>query len=172
LKQIAPATARVALVYNPDNPNSLFYRRISELASAPLSIEPIDFPIHSLSDIERIVASMADRGNSGIFFLPDITTNALRDDVVALVARHRLPAIYSESFFVKLGGLAFYGTDRIEQFRRAAGYVDRILRGEKPGDLPFQQPTKYNLMLNLRTAKALDLDIPAGVLALADEVVE
>ena len=172
LKQIAPATVRVALVYNPDNPNSLFYRRISELASAPLSIEPIDFPIHSLADIERIVASMADRGNSGIFFLPDITTNALRDNVVALVARHRLPAIYSESFFVKLGGLAFYGTDRIEQFRRAAGYVDRILRGEKAGDLPFQQPTKYNLMLNLRTEKALGLDIPAGVLALADEVVE
>jgi putative tryptophan/tyrosine transport system substrate-binding protein len=172
LKQIAPDTVRVALIYNPDNPNSLFYRRISESASAPLSIEPIDFPIHSLADIERIIASLADRGNSGIFFLPDITTNALRDNVVALVARHRLPAIYSESFFVKLGGLAFYGTDRIEQFRRAAGYVDRILRGEKPGDLPFQQPTKYNLMINLRAAKALGLDIPAGVLALADEVIE
>jgi putative tryptophan/tyrosine transport system substrate-binding protein len=172
LKQIAPATVRVALIYNPDNPNSLFYRRISESASAPLSIEPIDSPIHSLADIERIIASLADRGNSGIFFLPDITTNALRDNVVVLVARHRLPAIYSESFFVKLGGLAFYGTDRIEQFRRAAGYVDRILRGEKPGDLPFQQPTKYNLMINLRTAKALGLDIPAGVLAIADEVIE
>jgi ABC-type uncharacterized transport system substrate-binding protein len=82
LKQIAPATVRVALIYNPDNPNSLFYRRISESASAPLSIEPIDFPIHSLADIERIIASLADRGNSGIFFLPDITTNALRNNVV------------------------------------------------------------------------------------------
>jgi ABC-type uncharacterized transport system substrate-binding protein len=91
---------------------------------------------------------------------------------VALVARHRLPAIYSESFFVKLGGLAFYGTDRIEQFRRAAGYVDRILRGEKPGDLPFQQPTRYELMINLTTARALGLEVPLSLLARADEIIE
>src|SRR4029450_10840137 len=122
LKQIAPATVRVALIYNPDNPNSVVYRRISEAASAPLAIEPIDLPIHGLADIDRAVASLAERGNSGIFFLPDLTISALRDDVVGLVARRRVPAIYSEPFFVKLGGLAFYGADRMEGFRRSAGY--------------------------------------------------
>ena len=172
LKQIAPAVVRVALVYNPDNPNSVFYRRISEAASAPLAIETVDHPIHDLADIDRAVASLADRGNSGIFFLPDITTNALRDDVVALVARRRVPAIYSDSFFVKIGGLAFYGPDRTEGFRRSAGYVDRILRGEKPSDLPFQQPTKYELMINHTAARALGLRIPDKLLALADEVIE
>jgi putative tryptophan/tyrosine transport system substrate-binding protein len=172
LKQIRPATVRVALIYNPDNPNSVVYRRISEAASAPLAIEPIDLPIHGMADIDRAVASLAERGNSGIFFLPDLTISALRDDVVGLVARRRVPAIYSEPFFVKLGGLAFYGADRMEGFRRSAGYVDRILRGEKPGDLPFQQPTKFELAINLKTAKALGLDVPPSLLALADEVIE
>jgi putative tryptophan/tyrosine transport system substrate-binding protein len=172
LKQIAPAVVRVALIYNPDNPNSVHYRRISEAASAPLAIETVDHPIHGLADIDRAVASLADRGNSGIFFLPDITTNALRDDVVALVARRRVPAIYSDTFFVKLGGLAFYGPDRMEGFRRAAGYVDRILRGAKPGELPFEQPTKYQLMINLKTARALGLTVPPILLATADEVIE
>jgi len=172
LKQIAPAVVRVALIYNPDNPNSVHYRRISEGASARLAIETVDHPIHGLADIERAITGLAERGNSGIFFLPDITTNALRDDVVALVARHRVPAIYSDLFFVKIGGLAFYGPDRIEGFRRSAGYVDRILRGEKPGDLPFQQPTKYKLMINRTAAKALGLELSPALLALADEVIE
>jgi putative tryptophan/tyrosine transport system substrate-binding protein len=172
LKQIAPAVARVALIYNPDNPNSVHYRRISEAASAPLAIEAIDRPIHGLADIERAVASLAERGNGGIFFLPDLTTTILRDEILALVARRRVPAIYSEPFFVKLGGLAFYGADRMEGFRRSAGYVDRILRGEKPGDLPFQQPTKYELMINRKTAKALGLELSPALLALADEVIE
>ncbi len=172
LKQIAPATVRVALIYNPDNPNSVVYRRISEAAFAPLAIEPIDLPIHGMADIDRAVASLAERGNSGIFFLPDLTISALRDDVVGLVARRRVPAIYSEPFFVKLGGLAFYGADRMEGFRRSAGYVDRILRGEKPGDLPFQQPTKFELAINLKTAKALGLTVPPGLLVAADEVIE
>jgi putative tryptophan/tyrosine transport system substrate-binding protein len=172
LKQIAPAIVRVALIYNPDNPNSVVYRRISEAASAPLAVEPISLPIHSLADIEGAVANLADRDNSGIFFLPDLTTSALRNDVVDLVGRRRVPAIYSEPFFVKIGGLAFYGADRMEGFRRAAGYVDRILRGEKPGDLPFQQPTKYDLMINRTAAKALGLELSPALLALADEGIE
>src|SRR5262245_25604637 len=172
LKQIASALVRVALIYNPDNPNSVVYRRISEAASVPLAIEPIDRPIHGLADIDRVVTNLADRGNSGVFFLPDLTTNALRDEVVDLVGRRRVPAIYSEPFFVKLGGLAFYGANRMEGFRRSAGYVDRILRGEKPGDLPFQQPTKYELMLNHTAAKALGLELSPALLALADEVIE
>ena len=172
LKQIAPAIVRVALIYNPDNPNTAYYRRISHAASAPLALEVIDLPIHTLADIDRAVTNLADRGNSGIFFLPDLTTNALRDDVVGLVGRRRVPAIYSEPFFVKLGGLAFYGPDRTAGFRGAAGYVDRILRGEKPGDLPFQQPTKYELMINRTAAKALGLELSPALLALADEVIE
>jgi ABC-type uncharacterized transport system substrate-binding protein len=172
LKQIAPAIVRVALIYNPDNPNAVFYRRTAETASGPLAIEPIAVPIHGLADIDRAVTSLADRQNSGIFFLPDITINALRDEVVGLVARRRLPAMYSDSFFVKIGGLAFYGTDRIDLFRRSAGYVDRILRGEKAGDLPFQQPTKYELMINLKAAKGLGLELSPALLALADELIE
>jgi putative tryptophan/tyrosine transport system substrate-binding protein len=172
LKQIAPAVVRVALIYNPDNPNTVFYRRTLEAAAGSLAVEPIAVPIHGLADIDRAVASLADRQNAGVFFVPDITLIGLRNEVVALVARRRLPAIYSDSVFVKVGGLASYATDRIDMFRRAAGYVDRILRGEKPGDLPFQQPTKYQLMINLKTAKALGLEIPPNVLALADEVIE
>jgi putative ABC transport system substrate-binding protein len=172
LKKIAPAVVRVALIYNPDNPNSVVYRRIFEAASASLTIAPIDLPIHGLADIERAVTNLAEPGNSGIFFLSDATTNALRDDIVDLVARRRVPAIYSEPFFVKLGGLAFYGPDRMEGFRHSAGYVDRILRGEKPGDLPFQQPTKYELMINRTAAKALGLELSPALLALADEVIE
>jgi len=172
LKQIAPAVVRVALIYNPDNPNSVHYRRISEAASTRLAIETLDHPIHGLADIDRAVASLADRGNSGIFFLPDITTNVLRDDVVALVARRRVPAIYSDSFFVKIGGLAFYGPDRTDLFRRSAGYVDRILRGEKPANMPFQQPTKYELMINLRPPRRSASSSRRAYLHIADKVIE
>jgi putative tryptophan/tyrosine transport system substrate-binding protein len=172
LKQIAPAVARVALIYNPDNPNSIIYRQSSEAASGPLGIEPLDVPIHRFADIDHAVTSLADGQNGAVFFLPDVTTLGLRDEIVDLIARHRLPAIYWDSSFVKIGGLAFYGVDRPDIFRRSAGYVDRILRGEKPGDLPFQQPTKYQLIINLKTAKALGLDVPFQLQQRADEVIE
>jgi putative tryptophan/tyrosine transport system substrate-binding protein len=172
LKQIAPATARVALVYNPDNPNSRLYREWFEKSAGPLGIEPIASPIHGLSDIDRALLSLANQRNAGIFFAPDVSINSLREQVIALVARQHLPAIYSEAFFVKGGGLAFYGADRGDLYIRAAGYVDRILRGEKPSDLPFQQATKFQLLINLKTAKVLGLTIPPSVLALADEVIE
>jgi len=172
LKQIAPAIVRVALIYNPDNPNAAIYRRTAETASKPLAIEPIAAPIHGLSDIDRAVTSLAVNPNSGIFFMPDVSTLILRQEVVDLTARHRLPAMYWDASFVKYGGLAFYGVDRIDLFRRSAAYVDRILRGEKAADLPFQQPTKYQLMINLKTAKALNLTVPQSLLATADEVIE
>jgi ABC-type uncharacterized transport system substrate-binding protein len=172
LKQIAPAIVRVALIYNPDNPNTVFYRRTFDAAAAPLAIEPMDIPIRGLVDIERAVASLADQQNSGIFFPSDLTTSALRREIVALVAQRRLPAIYSEPAFMRVGGLASYGADRVDLYRRSAGYVDRILRGEKPGDLPFQQPTKYQLALNLKAAKALGLELSPTLLATADEVIE
>ena len=172
LKQIAPTITRVAFIYNPDNPNTALYRRSFEAASGPLAVEPIGLPIHGLADIERAVDSFADRQNTGLSFPSDLTTVAMRNEIVALVARHHLPAIYSDPAFVRIGGLAFYGSDRVDQFRRAAGYVDRILRGEQPGDLPFQQPTKYQFILNLKTAKAMGLDLSPTLVALADEVIE
>ena len=172
LKRIALTVVRVALIYNPDNPNSVFYRRTFENAASPLAIEPIAGPIHGFADIDHTLAELSERQNAGVFFAPDLTVNALRNEIVALVARRGLPAIYTDAIFVKSGGLVSYGIDRLELFQRAAGYVDRILRGEKPGDLPFQQPTKYLLSLNLKTAKALGLIIPQSILATADEVVE
>jgi putative tryptophan/tyrosine transport system substrate-binding protein len=172
LKQIAPAITHVAFIYNPDNPNTVVYRRTIEDAAGPLAVEPIAVPIHGFADIDRAVAALADRQNSAVLFPTDLTTVALRDEIVALIARHRLPAIYSDPAFMRAGGLAFYGPDRIDLYRRSAGYADRILRGEKPGDLPFQQPTKYELILNLKTAKALRLELSPTLLALADEVIE
>jgi putative ABC transport system substrate-binding protein len=117
-------------------------------------------------------ARSAAQPNSGIFVPLDITMNAWMEQTIAAIARHRLPAIYSERVFVTSGGLVSYGTDRIEMYRRAASYVDRILRGEKASELPYQQPTKYELVINLKTAKALGLTIPPTLLFTADEVIE
>ena len=172
LKQIVPAVARVALIYNSDNPNTVFYRRTFEAAAGPLGITPLDAPIHGFVDIDRIVTGLTQQRDTGVFFAPDITVNALMNEIVALAAQRSVPAVYSDAVFVRNGGLASYGIDRMDLFVRAAGYVDRILRGEKPGDLPFQQPTKYMLTLNLKAAKALGLNIPQSLLATADEVIE
>jgi len=172
LLQIAPSTSRVVFIYNPDNPNAAFYARSFESFAAPLSIKPIMTPIHGIAEIERALENLVTAPNGGVFSAPDITMTALRDPVVALVARHRLPAIYPDHIFIKSGGLMSYAADRVDLFRRAASYVDRILRGEKPGDLPVQQPTKYELHINLKTAKALGLQVPPALLAMADEVIE
>jgi putative ABC transport system substrate-binding protein len=172
LKQIVPSISRVAAIHNPDNPAAAYYLRSFQSVAGPLSIEPIIVPIHGLSDIERVVVSFADQRNCGILFLPDITTNALNDRIIALVTRHHVPTVFTERTFVLKGGLASYGSDRIDLFRRAASYADRVLRGEKPGDLPFQQPTKYELLINLKTARVLGLNIPPALLATADEVIE
>jgi putative ABC transport system substrate-binding protein len=172
LKEIAPNLAHVSMIYNPDNPTGALFFRSLESAAGPLGIEPIIAHIHGLADIERAVAAAAAQPNGGIFVPFDVTISAFMEQTIATIARHRLPAIYSERVFVTSGGLLYYGTDRIEQFRRAASYVDRILRGEKAGDLPFQQPTKYDLVINLKTAKALGLEVPPTLLARADEVIE
>ena len=172
LKQIAPAARRVAFIYNPDNTSAVFFRRAFETAAPPLAIEPLVFTIHGLADIDRSIAGLAEQQNTAVLFPPDLTTQALRKEVVALAARHRLPAIYTDAMFVKIGGLASYAPDRLDIYRRAAGYVDRILRGEKASDLPFQQPTKFEFVINLKTAKALGLTIPETLLVAADEVVE
>jgi ABC-type uncharacterized transport system substrate-binding protein len=172
LKQIAPSTVRVGLIFNPANPNSAVYTREIRSFAGPLGIEPVVLPIQSLADIERVLASLAERSNAAAFFLPDLTILSMAQQVVALVERRGLPAIYTDPAYVKVGGLAFYGADRTDIFRRAASYVDRILHGEKPGDLPFQQPTKYQFVINLKAAKALALELPPTLLPRADEVIE
>jgi putative ABC transport system substrate-binding protein len=172
LKEIAPHLVRISIIYNPDNPSGAVMARVIEAAAGTLGIEPVTAQIHGLSDIERAVAAAAAQPNGGIFVQLDVTITALAEQTVATVARYRLPAIYPERVFVTSGGLAFYGTDRINLYRGAASYVDRILRGEKPGDLPYQQPTKYDLVINLKTAKALGLDVPPTLLARVDEVIE
>ena len=172
LKDIAPKVAHVCMIYNSDNPVGAFFARSFESAATPLGIEPTIGQIHGLADIESAVAAAATQPNSGIFVPPDVTISAFIEQTVAAVARHRLPTIYSERVFVTNGGLVYYGADRVELYRGAASYVDRILRGERAGDLPYQQPTKYELVVNLKTAKALGLTVPQTLLASADEVIE
>ena len=151
--------------------DSLFQAGIRELAPA-LAVDPIVAHIHGLGDVERAIEERAASPNGGLLFAPDVTVTALRERIVSLVSRSRLPAIYSDPIMVKNGGLMSYGPDRLDIFRRAATYIDRILRGEKPGDLPVQQPTKFELVINFKTAKALGLEVPPSLLARADEVIE
>src|SRR5439155_9348014 len=132
LKQIAPAIIRVGIVYNPDNPNSAVYRRTFEDAAGPLGIEPIAIPVHAFADIEHAVANLAGRPGAGVFVPPDVTVLALRDEVVALLARRRLPAIYSDPSFIRAGGLACYGPDRIDLFRRSAVTSTAFCAARKP----------------------------------------
>src|SRR5262249_38127964 len=159
----------ISMIYNPDNPVGAVFIHSFESTTASLGVEPSVTQIHNIADIERAVTAAAARPNGGIFVPLAVTILPLADQTAALAARHRLPAIYSEREFVTKGGLAYYGTDRIALYRGAASYVDRILRGEKPGDLPFQQPTRYELVINLQTAKALGLTIPSKLLFTADE---
>jgi putative ABC transport system substrate-binding protein len=172
LKELAPNITRVAMLYNPDNMGAINFTRSFEAAAPPLGVQAIISPIHGLADIERAVVAVATQPNGSIFAAPDVTIASLTEPIVALITRHQLPAIYSERFAITHGGLAFYGMDRIELYRGAATYVDRILRGEKPGDLPYQQPTKYKLVINRKAAAALGLEIPPRLLFTADEVIE
>ena len=172
LKELAPSITRVAMLYNPDNVGATFFVRSFEAAAPPLGVQAIVSPIHGLADIERVVVAVAAQPNGGIFAAPDVTISSLMEQTVALITKNQLPAIYSERFAIAHGGLAFYGVDRIELYRAAASYVDRILRGEKAGDLPYQQPTKYELVINRKAAAALGLEIPPRLLFTADEVIE
>jgi ABC-type uncharacterized transport system substrate-binding protein len=172
LKDIAPGTRRATIVYNPDNPNAVFYRRLFSEAAEKIGIQPSAAPIHGIADVEKAVAPLSRKPNTALFFPPDVTIQGHRREVIDSVSQARLPAMYSDAAFVQNGGLASYSADRTELFRRAAGYVDRILRGERPGDLPFQQPTKYTLAINLKTARAMGLALSSTVIAQAEQVVE
>jgi ABC-type uncharacterized transport system substrate-binding protein len=174
LKEIAPRLARAAFVVNPKTaPYYDYYLRAAEAAASSLAIELVLSPIEDATpDIERAIESFARGPNGGLVVPPGSTTNLYSDLIIALAARHRLPAVYSASFFVVAGGLMSYGNDRVADFRQAASYVDRILKGTKPADLPVQQPTKFETSVNLKTAKALGLTLPPGLLVAADEVIE
>jgi len=172
LKEIAPNLSHVAMIYNPDNPAAAFFGQSFKDAAGPLAIQPIIAHVHDLADIEGVIKTSSERPNGGIFFAPDVTVGAHLEQIVAIVARYRVPSIYSEPLAVKIGGLVYYGTDRVDLYRRSASYADRVLRGEQPGDLPYQQPTKYELVVNMQTAKALGLTVPLSLLARADEVIE
>ena len=164
--------AHVSMIYNPDNPAGPLFVRSLESAAGPLGVKPTIAHIRNVEDIERAVAAAAAQPNGGVLVPLDLTIIGFMEQTIATIARHRLPAIYFERVFVTTGGLVSYGTDRVEQYRGAASYVDRVLRGEKAGDLPFQQPTKYELVINLATAKTLGLTIPPTLLFTADEVIE
>ena len=174
LKEIAPHLARAALVGNPKT--AVYYDyllRAAEAAAPSLGIELVPGRVeNTAADIERTVAAIARLDNSGMVVLPDSTTSINRDLIAALAARYHLLAVYSNRFFVDAGGLVSYGVVFVDEYRKAASYVDRILRGAKPADLPVQTPTKYETVLNLKTAKALGLAVPDKLLVAADEVIE
>jgi putative tryptophan/tyrosine transport system substrate-binding protein len=172
LKEIAPRLARAALVANPKNPVYDYFVRSANAAAASLAIELVRSPVENAADIERQLDTFARVPDSGLFLPPDITTIIHRDLIIALAARYRLPAAYSFRLFVDAGGLMSYGTDQIDMFGQTASYVDRILKGEKPAELPVQAPTRYETVLNLKTAKALGLEVPPSLLVRADEVIE
>jgi ABC-type uncharacterized transport system substrate-binding protein len=172
LKEIAPRVVRAAFMASPKTGTYDYYLRAAEALAPLLAIEIVPSPVETAADIERAVESFARVPNGGLLLAPDNTNTLHRDLIIALAARHRLPAVYTGRYFVAAGGLMSYDTDRVDLYRQAATYVDRILRGDKPADLPVQAPVKYQTILNLKTAKALGLTVPPGLLVAADEVIE
>jgi putative ABC transport system substrate-binding protein len=173
LKEIAPRVARVALLFHPATATFAEYYLVPAKAAAEsLGVEAVVAPVHDRSELESIIATHARESNSGLIVMPGSFLQVHRAEVTSLAARYHLPAVYPFRQFAELGGLLSYGVDRLENWQRAAGYVDRILKGEKPADLPVQAPSKYELVLNLKTAKALGLGVPWFLQQRADEVIE
>ena len=172
LKQIAPQVTRAAVIRNPALANAIGQFSAIQAVAPLLGVEVSPIGVRDLGEIERAVEAFARSANGGLIVTPSALGAVPRDLIIMLAARHKLPAVYSDRYMVTAGGLVSYGPDLIDQFRRAAGYVDRILKGEKPANLPVQAPTKYELVINLKTAKMLGLEIPPSVLARADEVIE
>jgi putative ABC transport system substrate-binding protein len=173
LKQIAPGISRVGMMYNPDNAAAATtYRRWFELNARQLGVQPVNLTVHDVAEIEHAIAGIAEQRDGGMLLPPDLTIIRYRTEAVTSMARYGVPAIYWSPEFSESGGLVIYGPDLLELWRQSAGYVDRILRGEKPGVLPFQQPTTYRLQINLKAAKGLGLTVPPTLLLSADEVIE
>jgi putative ABC transport system substrate-binding protein len=172
LREMAPRVARVAFMFNPDNPGPLQWSGSAAGAGPKLAVEATMAPVRGPVEIEAAITLLGREPGGGLIFPPDGFTFVHRKLIIDLAARYRLPAIYGTRDFVDDGGLAYYGVDIGDQYQQAAAYVDRILRGEKPGDLPIQQPTKYEFVINLTAAKALGLDISPALLSVADELIE
>jgi putative tryptophan/tyrosine transport system substrate-binding protein len=173
LKEIAPHVARVAMLFNPATATyAEYWLNPFKAAAASFAVEAITAPVRDRSELESVVAAQARTPNSGLIVMPDGFMNVHRAEITSLAARYRLPAVYPYRFFAELGGLLSYGPDQADNFRRAATYVDRILKGEKPADLPVQAPTKFELVINLKTAKALGLSVPQTLQVAADGVIE
>jgi putative tryptophan/tyrosine transport system substrate-binding protein len=173
MHEIAPRVTRVGLMYNPQTaPYAKYYLDTFVSSAAAVSIAPIDAVVDSVAAIEALMTRLGGQPDSGLVIMPDTFPVVHRDTIIALANRYRLPTIYPFSFFTAEGGLLSYGVDNADQYRRAAGYVDRILRGAKPADLPVQQPVKFELVVNTKTAKALGLAVPQSLIAVADDVIE
>ena len=172
LKQMVPSVTRVAVLRDPAITAGIGLWGAIQSVSPSFGVELRPIDVRDAGEMQRALAAFAGSPNGGLMLTGSAWAIVHRDLIIALAARHRLPAVYYERYFAAAGGLISYGSDNIELFRLAAGYVDRILKGEKPADLPVQQPTKYELVINLRTAKALGLEMPPTVLARADEVIE
>ena len=173
IKQIAPNVTRVAVLFNPTTaPYAPLYLRSVEDGTSSFAVDFSTLPLQDAVELEPTIKTFAATPNSALLVLTDTFTTVNCDRIIALAAEYRLPALYPYRFFAQSGGLVSYGVDTLEQYPRAAAYADRVLKGEKPGDLPIQQPTKYELVINLKTARTLGLTIPATLLARADEVIE
>ena len=174
LKEIAPRVNRIAILYNPAT-TTLFaeaFLKPFKAAAALFEVDAVVAPVKNLSELESVVAAQASEPNAGLIAMPDTFLVGHRVEVTSLAARYRLPALYTYRSFTEVGGLMSYGNDPVVNYRRAATYVDRILKGEKPNELPVQVPVKYELVINLKSAKALGLEVPPTLLARADEVIE
>jgi putative ABC transport system substrate-binding protein len=174
LKELAPSMTALGVVYDPANAPDMspYYRHSLEAAARVLNVKLVDAPVHTAADIERAIADLARRPNVAVVVLPDNTTVRYRELLAGLASKHRVPAIYPYRYFARSGGLASYGVDTVDLFRRSATYVDRILNGWKLADLPVQSPTKFEFVLNLRAARDLELDISPSLMARVDEVIE
>jgi putative ABC transport system substrate-binding protein len=175
LREVAPNVSRAALMFNPDTaPYSKYYLEPFEAAARLRGIEPIAAPVRTEAEMERVIADLAERPDAALAVMPDVTlsTKKYRELIISLAARRRLLAVYPYRYWVSDGGLVSYGIDQIDLYRRVPAYIDRILKGAKPADLPVQLPTRFELTVNLKTAKALGLKIPESFLLRADEVIE
>jgi putative ABC transport system substrate-binding protein len=172
LSEIAPGLKRAAIMFNPDIGAASVHMPSFETAARSLKVVPIIAPIHSDVEIEAAIRDIGREPGGGLIVPPDVFTLAHRASIISTAARNNVPAVYHQSAYAREGGLLSYGVDRVDVWRRAASYVDRILRGEKPGDLPVQFPTKYPMAVNLKTAKALGLTVPPSIMLRADEVIE
>ena len=172
LKEIAPSVKRAAVLRDTANPLGIGQFSVIQAAAPSFGVEVNAINVRDAGEIERAVAAFARSPNGGLVVTATATATVHHDLIIALAAQHKLPAVYGDRFSVTGGGLVSYGPDYVDEYRRAAGYVDRILKGEKPADLPVQAPTKYELVINLKTVRALGLDLPPTLLARADEVIE